>query len=171
MVCARRLSNWGASVELRLTSEPEDFSGVPAQQLGILTRMQLAITYPGGPAISPSSRAADLVVDGLIGYSLSGAPHGPAAEMIRWANKQPAPVLALDAPSGLDTSTGQVFEPAVRATSTLTLALPKQGLRSQRDHVGELYMADISVPAMLYAQALNLEVGPLFAKSDIVRLD
>ncbi len=171
IVCARRLSNWGASVELRLTSEPETFSGVPAHQLRILTRMQLTITPPGRPAISLGSSDADLVVDGLIGYSLSGAPHGPAAEMIRWANGQPAPILAMDAPSGLDTSTGQVFEPAVRATATLTLALPKQGLRSHREHVGELYMADISVPAVLYAQALGLKVGPLFAKSDIVRLD
>ena len=171
MVCARRLSNWGASVEVWLTREPEAFSGVPAHQLGILTRLQLTIAPPGGHAISQSSIAADLVVDGLIGYGLSGPPQGPAAEMIRWANEQQAPVLALDAPSGLDTSTGRLFEPAVRATSTLTLALPKQGLRSQRDHVGELYMADIGVPPELYAQALDLEIGPLFAKSDIVRLD
>lgn len=39
MVCARRLSNWGASVEVRLAAKPESYSGVPAHQLRILSRM------------------------------------------------------------------------------------------------------------------------------------
>lgn len=171
MVGARRLSNWGASVEVRLTTVPESYSGVPANQLGILTRMQLPISHPGDPEFPSASSEVDLVVDGIIGYSLSGTPHGAAAEMIRWANGQPAPILALDAPSGLDTATGDVFDPAINATATLTLALPKQGLRSQREHVGELYLADISVPPALFGQAIGVEVGPLFAESDILRLE
>ena len=171
LVCARRLSNWGASVEVRLTKEPGDFQGVPAHQLGILSRMQLSITGPGGSAFPSESSEVELVVDGVIGYSLSGAPHGQAAEMIRWANGHPAPILALDAPSGLDTATGKVFDPAIIAAATLTLALPKQGLRTQRANVGELYLADISVPPALYEQAFGFEVGPLFAESDVVRLD
>jgi len=171
MVCARRLSNWGASVEVRLATEPGRISGVPAHQLGILQRMRLSISTPEDAALLSASGEADLVVDGLIGYSLSGAPRGPAAEMIRWANGQAAPILALDAPSGLDTATGEVFDPVVEATATLTLALPKQGLRSGRAHVGELYLADIGVPPALYEQTLGLGVGPLFAVSDIVRLE
>ena len=90
--------------------------------------------------------------------------------MRRLANRQPAPILALDAPSGLDTATGEVFDPAINAAATLTLALPKQGLRTQREQVGELYLADISVPPALYEKTLGLEVGPLFAESDIIRL-
>jgi len=172
LVCARRLSNWGAAVEVYLTKEPEDFRGVPALQLGILRRMQLAISTSGGTGALPSeSSHVDLVVDGMIGYSLSGPPRGQAAEMIRWANGHPAPILALDAPSGLDTASGEVFDPTITAAATLTLALPKQGLRSQRAHVGELYLADISVPPALYEQSLGLEVGPLFAESDVIRLD
>ncbi len=91
--------------------------------------------------------------------------------MIRWANGQPAPILALDAPSGLDTATGDVFDPTINAAATLTLALPKQGLRSRPAHVGLLYRAAIRVPPALYEQALGLEVGPLFAESEVVRLD
>ncbi len=73
----------------------------------------------------------------------------------------------------MDTTTGTVYEPAIRATATLTLALPKQGLRAPgvEAHVGELYLADIGVPPVLYAEpALALEVGNLFAESDIIRL-
>jgi NAD(P)H-hydrate epimerase len=169
LVCARRLNNWGAFVEVRLTKEPADFKGVPAHQLGILSRMQLPIAPPGVTAFPSESSDVDLVVDGVIGYSLSGAPRGQAAEMIRWANGHPAPVLALDAPSGLDTATGEVFGPTINATATLTLALPKRGLRD-RAQVGELYLADISVPPALYEQAFGFEVGPLFAECDVVRL-
>jgi NAD(P)H-hydrate epimerase len=55
----------------------------------------------------------------------------------------------------------------------MTLALPKTGLREPdaRSRVGELYLADISVPPQLYsAPPLCLEVGPIFATSDIVRV-
>jgi NAD(P)H-hydrate epimerase len=170
MVCARRLSNWGALVAVYLTKEAGEFQGVPAQQLSILRRMQLPISESGNMAMPAKSGISDLIVDGLIGYSLSGAPRGTAAEMIRWANEQSAPTLSLDSPSGLDTATGKVFDPAITATATLTLALPKQGLRTRHKQVGELYLADISVPPALYERALGLEVGPLFAESDIIRL-
>jgi NAD(P)H-hydrate epimerase len=54
----------------------------------------------------------------------------------------------------------------------MTLALPKEGLRAPgvETHVGELYLADISVPPELYARFLGIDVGPIFASSDIVRL-
>jgi NAD(P)H-hydrate epimerase len=114
-----------------------------------------------------------LIIDGIIGYSLKGAPRGAANTMIRWANAQAAPVLALDAPSGVDTTSGTVFDPAMRADATLTLALPKKGLSvaGVAEQVGELYLADISVPPELYAgPALQLAVSHIFAASDILRL-
>jgi len=119
------------------------------------------------------TEGADLVIDGLIGYSLKGAPRGAAADLIRWANGQGAPVLSLDIPSGLDATTGIAFTPCVRGTATMTLALPKEGLRAADagQYVGELYLADISVPPALYASpSLRIEVGPLFAKEDVIRL-
>ncbi len=112
-------------------------------------------------------------MDGLIGYRLKGSPHGAVADLIRWANAEPAPILALDVPSGIDTTSGTVFDPAIKATATMTLVLPKAGLRAPgvEDHVEELYLADISVPPSLYAEpGLALEVGPLFAESEILRL-
>ncbi len=170
MVCARHLSNWGASISVYLTKEEREFQGVPAQQLSILSRMQVPILQPGDTVLSSEPSSANVIVDGLIGYSLSGSPRGTAAELIRWANEQSAPILSLDTPSGLDTATGKVFDPTIKAAATLTLALPKQGLRTRREQVGELYLADISVPPALYEKALGLTVGPLFAESDVIRL-
>lgn len=167
LVCARRLACWGARVRVLSSAEPDEMSEVPHHQLSILDNMGVEI------AAAPKSKAPALVVDGILGYSLKGDPRGRARVLIDWANEVACPVLSLDAPSGVDTSTGRIATPAVRATATMTLALPKKGLAaaSVRDHLGELYLADISVPPKLYAaDALQLEVGPVFAAGDIVRV-
>jgi len=170
MVCARRLRAWGAAVEVVVTAPEERLSGVPAHQRDVLRRMGVPLRRAADPGgLAP----AELIIDGVIGYSLKGAPRGDAAALITWANAQAAPTLSLDAPSGVDTSTGAVYAPAVRAAATMTLALPKEGLRAGdvAAQVGELYLADISVPPELYAgPGLGLTVGAIFAKSDIVRL-
>jgi len=114
LVCARRLHAWGAQVEVFITRREGDFAPTPAHQLDILHRMRV----PVAPAEAiDQAPAAVLVIDGVIGYSLGGAPRGGAGDLIRWANAQGAPVLALDTPSGIDTSTGTVYDPAIRATA------------------------------------------------------
>jgi NAD(P)H-hydrate epimerase len=113
--------------------------------------------------------AADAILDALIGYSLQGPPREPIASLIRATNRADAPVIALDVPSGLDGDSGQPFDPTIKAATTLTLALPKAGLMrpASRDWVGDLYLADISVPVQVYRR-LGVEPGSVFAASDIV---
>lgn len=168
LVAARRLHNWGARVRVLLTRPALRMVGLPRRQLETLDR--LGVECAAG---LQTAQVPHLIIDGLIGYSLKGAPYGVTRNLIEWANASGAPVLALDTPSGLDTTTGEAFEPSIIATATMTLALPKKGLRSPvaNAHVGELYLADISVPPALYsAPAFGLEVGAVFARSDIVRL-
>ena len=170
LVCARRLAGWGAAVQVWLANEPERLGEVPGQQLAILKSMGVPFEVAGDDVRLP---AADLVVDALIGYSLSGPPRGVTAALIREANASDTAVLSLDVPSGVDAATGEVYEPAIEATATLTLALPKEGLRADdaRGHVGELYLADIGVPPGLYARpSIGLEVGPVFAEDDLLRI-
>jgi NAD(P)H-hydrate epimerase len=92
----------------------------------------------------------DLIVDALIGYSLTGPPRGTAAELIRWANGR-APILSLDVPSGLDATTGEAPGEVARARWTMTLVLPKTGLLDER--AGELVLADIGIPEGVYRRA------------------
>ena len=170
LVCARRLANWGAHVQVFLTRPGESLTPIPARQLSILRRMRVPVAQSD---VVVRGMSADLIVDGIIGYSLSGAPRGAAADLIRWANDQHAPVLALDVPSGLDATTGAAYVPCIRAAATMTLALPKEGLRAAGavQYVGELYLADISVPPALYAApSIGIEAGPLFAEDDVIRL-
>ena len=161
LVAARRLIGWGAQVAVVTGAPEESYSGVSAHQLSILRKMGAT------PADRPPE-GCDLILDGLIGYSLKGAPRGRAGELIAWANGQDAPILALDAPSGLDTASGTAFDPGIEARATLTLALPKAGLDHPR--AGALYLADIGVPPELYARFLGLDVGPIFARGDILRV-
>ena len=171
LVAARRLHNWGAHVSVYLANPAAKMTPVPLQQLDILKRMGIPCTV--GPAEPAPDAPPTVIIDGLIGYSLRGNPYGTTKELIKWANSQTTPILALDTPSGIDTTTGTIFDPVVSATATMTLALPKQGLRQPEaaKYVGELYLADISVPPSLYqSPPLNLDVGPVFANSELVRL-
>ena len=90
---------------------------------------------------------------------------------IRAANAHPAPVLAVDLPSGLLATAGDPLELCSRATATLTLALPKTGLltAAARPVIGELSVADIGVPPEVYRR-FGLEAGALFRDGDVVRL-
>jgi NAD(P)H-hydrate epimerase len=170
LAAARRLYNWGAEVGVVLAQAPERMADVPRHQLAALERMGVPVAAPpAARAIEPLLQRAALVLDALIGYSLRGAPREPIASLIRAANVADAPILALDIPSGMNGDTGEAYEPTIRATATLTLALPKVGLLhpAASARVGELYLADISVPDLVYRR-LGLHVGPIFALSDIV---
>jgi len=170
MVCARRLHTWGADVAVWLSAPASELAQVPSGQLAILQRIGMQIEVDNENAALPE---ADLIVDALVGYSLSGPPAGITASLVRKANGHKAPVLALDVPSGLDATTGEIMQPAVTATATMTLALPKAGLasRTSEKNVGEQYLADTGVPPELYSEpSLGIEVGPIFANEEIIRL-
>jgi NAD(P)H-hydrate epimerase len=170
LVCARWLHNYGASVSVYVTKSIRAFSPAAAYQLNILGRMRTPITV-AGIALPPAD--SDLIVDGLIGYNLEGAPQGQAANLISWANGHTTPTLALDMPSGVDATSGIVEQLAIEAAATMTLALPKSGLRARgKDNfVGELYLADIGIPPALYLDPrVNLVVGHIFHESDILQL-
>lgn len=169
LVAARRLETWGASVSVVLAAPPEEYRGAPAHQLSILQKIGMHVV--GAMQASPLPQF-DLILDALIGYGLRRAPTGSTADLIRAANAGGGKIIALDAPSGLDTTSGEIFDPCIRASATLTLALPKIGLFSDsaREYVGELFVADISVPPQVYAK-MGIQVQNIFAEKEIVRID
>jgi len=68
--------------------------------------------------------------------------------LICWANTTRAPIISLDVPSGLDSTTGATPGEFIRPSRTMTLALPKSGLA--KAEVGELILADIGIPEETY---------------------
>ncbi|KZS55965.1 hypothetical protein A4G28_01365 [Mycobacterium ostraviense] len=158
LVAARHLANAGVDVVVTLGGPADQLSPVPAHQFDILRRMKVAT--------SDTVVDADLTVDALIGYSLRGAPRGRAAELTA-AMTSASSVVALDTPSGLDVTSGEAPGYVVSADATLTLALPKIGMR-KAPQVGALYLADISVPRSVTA-ALGPQ-PPDFSASSILRV-
>ena len=162
LVAARHLANAGIEVVVTTTRPGSEMNPVPAHQLDILERMEVAVADAPPPA--------DVVIDAVIGYSLRGAPRGRSAELIGViAGRTVAPtVVSLDTPSGLDVTTGATPGVVVGADATVTLALPKIGLRSAAE-VGTLYLADISVPPSVTA-AIGAE-PPGFGPDGLLMID
>ncbi|HZB23085.1 MAG TPA: NAD(P)H-hydrate dehydratase, partial [Gaiellaceae bacterium] len=107
---------------------------------------------------------ADVVVDALFGTGFRGAPRDDAAALIERVNAAGAPVVAVDVPSGIDASTGEVAGVAVHAAHTVTMHGRKVGLEVApgRFHVGTVSVADIGVPQ---AETRHRRVSP-----DVLRL-
>jgi ADP-dependent NAD(P)H-hydrate dehydratase / NAD(P)H-hydrate epimerase len=89
----------------------------------------------------------DVVVDALFGTGFTGEPRPGAAAAIEQMNASTAPVLAVDIPSGVDASTGEVAAAAVHADTTVTFHGRKVGLvvAPGRFHAGAVLLADIGL--------------------------
>jgi NAD(P)H-hydrate epimerase len=149
LVAARFLHAWGAPVRI-VTSKPVSaLTGLAGQHL----QSAAALGIPIDDASTDLS-GASLAIDGLLGFSTTEPPTGRTAELIERVNAQPAPVLAIDVPSGMNATTGEAYEPCIQAAVTVTLALPKRGLleASARPWVGSLVLADIGIPPAAYAE-------------------
>ncbi len=164
-ICAaRHLANRGIDVLVVTTQAPARADGAAAQQLMALGEAPARV-IPFSDAFDVAE--ADLVIDAVVGYSLNGAPRGPVMALIRAAQAATAPVISLDIPSGLDADSGEAPGVAVQPRTTLTLALPKLGLREE--NAGELWLADLGIPPGVFARA-GLSFESPFGESGRVRL-
>lgn len=97
-------------------------------------------------------RETRLIVDGLFGTGLDRPVEGAWAEAIAAINAHPAPVMALDIPSGLHADTGRILGSAVRADLTLSFIALKQGLFTADgpDCCGTVAFDGLDMPAAVY---------------------
>jgi NAD(P)H-hydrate epimerase len=176
LVAARHLMNRGASVRVVLARPALRMTEAGRHQLATLISMGASCcvaTYDlTDEELEQALARADLVVDAILGYNIHGAPRGEVERLVGFIVRSQRPVVSLDVPTGLDPDTGEAAGMAITAGATLTLALPKPGLLAAAGagHIGKLYLADIGLPAALYAQ-LGIDAGPLFAADRIIVLD
>ena len=90
---------------------------------------------------------ADVIVDALFGTGFHGLPRADAASLIERINTAGVPVVAVDIPSGVDASTGEVPGAAVRASLTVTFHGRKVGLVVAPGlfHAGDVTVVDIGL--------------------------
>jgi NAD(P)H-hydrate epimerase len=176
LVAARHLANRGASVRVILARPVNRLTEAGLHQLATLLEMAIdccvAIYDVPDEELDRELAAADAIVDAVLGYRAAGPPHDGVGWLVDRVARAAAPVISLDLPSGMDPDTGDAAGGAVRATATLTLALPKPGLFSEtgREFAGRVHLGDIGLPAALYRR-LGVEPGTPFAAGRIVRLE
>ncbi len=170
MVAARHLSNRGLAVTVVLAEEENHLKLIPSQQWSTLSRLPITRLQFNRDDPDIPFPSADLVIDALIGYGLSGPLRLDQSRLVEELLKvRPPAIVSLDVPSGLNATTGVAEGQAVTADATLTLALPKTGLLKPeaQSFVGDLFLADIGVPPQLYRD-LNLEPQYLFIDAPVI---
>ena len=90
----------------------------------------------------------DVVVDALLGTGTAGPLREPVAAWTGWIRQQACPVVALDVPTGVDASTGEATDGAVRADVTVAFGALKAGLvvGAGAHLAGRLVVVEIGVP-------------------------
>jgi len=146
-VAARLLSERGFEVEVMALQNSYDESTATGRNWA---RVRDELDFVGRFKTRPMA----VILDGIFGTGLSRPVAGREKALIEEMNRFDVrwfPIVSIDIPSGLDADTGRPLGAAVRATTTVTMGLPKAGFRapSARDHLGELVIADIGLPASL----------------------
>ncbi|KAF8854705.1 YjeF N-terminal domain-like protein [Acephala macrosclerotiorum] len=181
VAAARHLRNHGASVAvcvLGLERESELLVGL---------RRQIKVFRSfGGKAVTKTelleymknlASPVELIIDGLLGLTISfeelrTGDQATAYELIAWANRSKAEVLAIDVPTGIDPTTGKVSiidgrQLYIHANYVVAMAAPKKGLLEamalgegigDEDAIGkgrewQLYVADLGLGASVWKKA------------------
>ncbi len=144
-VVARELHRAGMEVSVYPTKD--EYRGDTATNLEVLRNLEVEIV--DGSGFEERLREADLVVDALLGTGFSGEVREDVAALIREINGSGASVAAVDVPSGVNGSTGEVEGEAVSADLTICAHAAKAGcvISPGSLYAGEVAVVDIGIPA------------------------
>jgi ADP-dependent NAD(P)H-hydrate dehydratase / NAD(P)H-hydrate epimerase len=140
-VAARYLSERGRAVSVCFVGSRERLKGDAASAA---KRWHGSVSEPSAGVFTE----CDLIVDALFGAGLDRNVEGPAREVIALMNACGLPIAAVDLPSGVNGTTGEVMGCAVDARLTVTFFRRKPGhfLLPGRLHCGAVEVADIGIP-------------------------
>jgi hydroxyethylthiazole kinase-like uncharacterized protein yjeF len=149
-VIARRLRRHRVRVEVALAAGESDVAGDARRNLLRWKRLGGGLREIGKGGLTTLVEAASragVIVDGLFGTGLRGPLDEHSQAIVEILNGTPAPIVAVDVPSGLDADRGLPLGGAVQATLTVTFAYPKVGLvvHPGAELAGEVVVADIGI--------------------------
>ena len=143
-VMARELHLAGAEVAVFATKD--EYEGDAKVNREVLPNLGVRFVNPD--RFEDELRGADLVVDALLGTGFQGEVREKEAGFIEQINASGAAVVAVDTPSGVDGSTGEVWGAAVQADLTVCAHAAKLGclVSPGREHAGEVAVVEIGIP-------------------------
>ena len=166
LVAARHLARWGMGVDAFLLADPGSLEPPVDAKLEALSRRGVDVRAATEEAIARACGRSDVAVDAIFGTGFRGEPEGQHVGAIEALNRGPAPVVAVDVPSGVEGDTGAVRGAAISADVTVALGAPKVGdvLDPGAAHAGILQIADIGIPpGLLRADVSLLEAADVRA--------
>lgn len=167
LAAARLLASAGAEVDVVAVGPARH-----PQQAQLLREVGVAVWTVEGTGIPTAHAPGEVVIDAMLGIGSDPPLRASPGTAATWLRRHDVAVVALDLPSGLSADHG-LRGPCVSADVTVALGLPTVGLRSPIVHpyLGDLYLADLGVPAPAW-RAVGVEVfGPSpFAAGPLVRL-
>lgn len=153
----------GLAVRVFALADPERLQGDAARA----RRFAAAAGVPVAAWHGAADLDGEVLVDALLGTGLTRPVRDDYAAAIAALNAAPAPVVAVDIPSGLDADTGAELGIAVRAAVTVTFIGRKLGLYTGRGPAcaGAVRFAGLEVPEAVHeghaAEAELLELAAL----------
>ena len=168
---AMHLQRWGGHPVVTWLG---DEGSAPSDARASLNRAREAgVAFSASPPIDLGPD--DLCIDALLGIGATRAPQGRMADWIAAMNASPAPVLAVDVPTGLNADTGNsnsnliadhnhptLGDGQVHAQNTLALLSCKPGLFTAqgRDAAGAVWFDDLGVKSLGESPCAHLNTTP-----------
>jgi len=154
-VAARYLIKKNFEVKNFLVGQVKEITSDACTNLDLLLKMeQKIIQIPDGKSFrrhKDKVKGSGLIIDALLGVGLQGEVREPFKSIIEFLNKSRRPIVSVDAPSGLDATTGKFLGVCVKADKTVTFGLAKKGffINQGSEFVGKLKVVDIGWPKSL----------------------
>ncbi|MCF7800919.1 MAG: NAD(P)H-hydrate dehydratase [Candidatus Marinimicrobia bacterium] len=169
-VVATLLAKAGIDVNILRIPDPDQIAGDAAVYFKAARDMDIPMISIFHDSWQNALQSAGLVVDGLLGTGITGTElRPPYDEIITLVNALTVPVVAIDVPSGLSGDFGQVTDPCIQTTLTVTMGYPKAGMlfSPAREVLGELVVAEIGFPS----DSLDHVALPVLAYLDAEYMD
>jgi NAD(P)H-hydrate epimerase len=160
LVVARHLARWGMRVAVVAVETTDTLREPAAANLGRLGEVGVRVREWSSATLAHELARADVAIDAIFGTGFRGSPEDEWAEAIDGLNAGPAPVVAVDIPSGVNGATGAVEGAAVRAELTVTFGAAKVGavLLPGAELAGTVRVVDIGFPdELMHANAFLVE--------------
>ena len=152
-VVARHLANMGAFVRVALLGRIEDIKTEEAKQnWAVLSKMEVDVEKLSIQdnrelkILQEWFGSSFVLVDAILGTGVKGLLRQQIPKVVQIMNDSGRSIVAVDTPTGLDPSKGDVHGVAVKADVTVTFHKIKEGFQGKKEFTGKVIVADIGIP-------------------------